>query len=200
MQLILFNKPFGVLSQFQDRDGRNALAEYVRGAKLRVAGRLDFDSEGLLLLTDHGPLQARITQPRSHLPKTYWVQLEGVPDDAAIGRLRSGIALPDGPTRPALVERLSEGSIDVWPRTPPIRHRLRVPTSWISITITEGRNRQVRRMTAAVAAPTLRLIRVRIGPWDLDGLASGESRQLSARAAWAALDSFYKSIPGGSRV
>ena len=190
MVLVLFNKPYGVLSQFRDSAGRTTLGDHLRGARLRVAGRLDFDSEGLLLLTDHGPLQARITQPRSHLPKTYWVQVEGVPEDAALERLRKGVALADGPTRPAIVERLNAEPDSLWPRTPAIRHRLRVPTSWICVTITEGRNRQVRRMTAAVGAPTLRLVRIRIGPWELGGLLPGQSRRITARAAWAALDEY----------
>jgi 23S rRNA pseudouridine2457 synthase len=186
--LVLLNKPFGVLSQFHDRAGRKTLADYVPGRGLHAAGRLDFDSEGLLLLTDHGPLQAHITQPKSHLPKTYWVQVEGIPDNTALHRLRAGVALPDGRTRPALVERLPAEPARLWPRTPPIRLRLRIPTSWMCVTITEGRNRQVRRMTAAVGAPTLRLIRCCIGPWDLTGLAPGETRELSTDAAWAALD------------
>jgi 23S rRNA pseudouridine2457 synthase len=186
--LVLFNKPYGVLSQFRDSAGRRTLVEFLRGPGLHPAGRLDFDSEGLLLLTDHGALQARITQPRSHLPKTYWVQVEGIPDEAALERLREGIVLADGPTRPALVERLRREPEGLWPRIPPIRHRLRVPTSWISLSITEGRNRQIRRMTAAVGAPTLRLVRVRIGPWGLGDLLPGQSRRIEARSAWAALD------------
>jgi 23S rRNA pseudouridine2457 synthase len=197
MRLVLFNKPFQVLSQFQDRAGRKTLALYLRGPRLRVAGRLDFDSEGLLLLTDHGPLQARITQPASHLPKTYWVQVEGVPDDAALERLRKGVRLSDGQTRPALVERLASQPEGLWPRTPPVRFRARIPTSWLSITITEGRNRQVRRMTAAIGAPTLRLIRAQIGPWSLAGLAPGESRVIGTAEAWAALDAMRER--GGAR-
>jgi 23S rRNA pseudouridine2457 synthase len=200
MSLVLFNKPYGVLSQFQDRTGRRTLAEYLHGPRLRVAGRLDIDSEGLLLLTDHGPLQARITQPESHLPKTYWAQVEGMPDDESIARLRTGIALSDGPTRPARVERLDDEPDLLWPRNPPIRFRARIPTSWISITITEGRNRQVRRMTAAVGAPTLRLVRARIGPWEVAGLAPGESRRLSTAAAWAALDQIARSTGRYARV
>jgi 23S rRNA pseudouridine2457 synthase len=197
MALVLFNKPFGVLSQFQDRAGRKTLAAYLDAPALRVAGRLDFDSEGLLLLTDHGPLQARITQPVSHLPKSYWVQVEGVPGDDALARLRKGVQLSDGRTRPALVERLPQQPEELWPRSPPIRFRARIPTSWISITITEGRNRQVRRMTAAVGAPTLRLIRTQIGPWSLAGLAPGDSRVLGTAEAWAALDALRQ--PAGAR-
>lgn len=188
MDLILFNKPFHVLSQFAGAPDRSTLAKYLRAPGARVAGRLDFDSEGLLLLTDCGPLQARITQPASHLPKTYWAQLEGAVIDAALDRLRNGVRLADGPTRPALVERFDGDPPALWPRTPPIRVRVRIPTTWLQITITEGRNRQVRRMTAAVGSPTLRLIRVRIGPWGLDGLAPGEWRSLSSAEAWAAID------------
>jgi 23S rRNA pseudouridine2457 synthase len=191
--LILLNKPYGVLSQFQDAAGRTTLAAYLRRPGLRAAGRLDFDSEGLLLLTDHGPLQARITEPRSHLPKSYWAQVEGIPDDTALARLREGLELADGPTRPAIVQRLNGEPDGLWPRIPPIRHRVRVPTSWICLTITEGRNRQVRRMTAAIGAPTLRLVRVRIGPWDLAGLMPGQTREITTGAAWAALDEFAAS-------
>jgi 23S rRNA pseudouridine2457 synthase len=192
MSFLLFNKPCGVLSQFQDRDGRMTLASYLHAPGLRVAGRLDFDSEGLLLLTDHGPLQARITQPASHLPKTYWVQVEGIPDDASLARLRAGVQLSDGPTRPVQAERLAGEPEGLWLRSPPIRFRARIPTTWISMTITEGRNRQIRRMTAAVGAPTLRLIRVQIGPWSLSGLAPGDSREISTAEAWAALDALRR--------
>ena len=178
MTLILFNKPFDVLSQFTDRGSpttRTTLSDYVDVPGVYPAGRLDRDSEGLLLLTDDGRLQARIADPKFKLPKTYWVQVEGVPDDAALAALRSGMTLKDGPTRPAEVERLD--APDVWPRTPPIRHRASIPDSWIALTIREGRNRQVRRMTAAVGHPTLRLIRQRIGDWTLDGLAPGTWRR-----------------------
>ncbi|MGH8263580.1 MAG: pseudouridine synthase, partial [Steroidobacteraceae bacterium] len=161
---------------------------YLRAPAARVAGRLDFDSEGLLLLTDHGPLQARITQPVSHLPKTYWVQVDGQATVAAIERLRTGVKLSDGSTRPSLVQSLDEAPAGLWPRTPPVRYRAAIPTSWLTITITQGRNRQVRRMTAAVGFPTLRLIRAQIGPWALDGLAPGASRVLTTDDAWAAID------------
>ena len=188
MPLILFNKPYGVLSQFTGRAGRPTLASYLRAPAARVAGRLDFDSEGLLLLTDHGPLQARITQPVSHLPKTYWVQVDGQATAAAIGRLRAGIKLSDGSTRPSLVQALDSAPTGLWPRTPPIRYRAAIATSWLTMSITEGRNRQVRRMTAAVGFPTLRLIRAQIGPWTLDGLAPGTWRELTTAEAWAAID------------
>jgi len=188
VSLILFNKPYGVLSQFTGAPGRPTLASYLRAPAARVAGRLDFDSEGLLLLTDHGPLQARITQPVSHLPKTYWVQVDGQVTVAAIGRLRAGVKLADGSTRPSLVQALDAAPAGLWPRTPPIRYRAAIPASWITMTITEGRNRQVRRMTAAVGFPTLRLIRAQIGPWTLDGLAPGACRALTTDEAWAAVD------------
>lgn len=175
-QLILFNKPFDVLSQFTDKGStdspRATLSDYIDLPGVYPAGRLDRDSEGLMLLTDNGRLQSRITHPRNKMPKTYWAQVEGVPDDAALAALRKGVTLKDGPTRPAKVLRLKEP--EVWPRTPPIRFRKSVPDSWIELTITEGRNRQVRRMTAAIGHPTLRLIRTRIGKWSLDDLQPGE--------------------------
>lgn len=195
MSLLLLNKPYGVLSQFADHAGRPTLAHYSHPPGLRVAGRLDFDSEGLILLTDHGPLQARVTQPRSHLPKTYLAQVEGTPNDAALESLRQGVTLADGLTRPAGARVMPTEPPLLWPRCPPIRHRLRVPTSWIELTITEGRNRQVRRMTAAVGLPTLRLIRWQVGPWTLDGLAPGQSRRLSTADAWAAIDRIGASLP-----
>ncbi len=197
MPLLLLNKPFGVLSQFTDRAGRSTLADYAQAPGLHVAGRLDFDSEGLILLTDHGPLQARITQPRSHLPKTYWAQVEGAPNDTALEALRSGIKLADGFTRPACTRAMTEEPPDLWPRNPPIRHRVRVPTHWIELTITEGRNRQVRRMTAAVGLPTLRLIRCQIGPWSIEGLATGQSRLIITANAWGALERFRTSVSPG---
>jgi 23S rRNA pseudouridine2457 synthase len=190
VSLLLLNKPFGVLSQFTDRADRSTLADYAHAPGLHVAGRLDFDSEGLILLTDQGPLQARITEPRSHLPKTYWTQVEGMPNDTALASLRRGVKLSDGLTRPAEARVMPAEPPSLWPRNPPIRHRLRVPTHWIELTITEGRNRQVRRMTAAAGLPTLRLIRCQIGPWTLDGLASGQSRLMSTADAWRALDRF----------
>lgn len=171
-QVILFNKPCGVLCQFSAQAGFETLADYVPVPGVYPAGRLDADSEGLLILTDDGPLQARISHPRHKLPKTYWVQVEGEPDEAALQGLRQGMTLKDGPTLPAEVEYLPEP--DLWPRQPPIRKRRNIPTRWLEITLREGRNRQVRRMTAAVGHPTLRLVRVRIGPWSLDGLAPGD--------------------------
>lgn len=175
-QLILFNKPYGVLTQFTDPDGRPTLADYIREPGVYAAGRLDFDSEGLLLLTDDGRLQHHIAHPRNKLPKTYWVQVEGAIDEVALASLRKGVILKDGKTAPARARPLSAPA--VWPRTPPIRERKSIPTSWLELTIKEGRNRQVRRMTAAVGFPTLRLIRVAIGDWQLDGLQPGESRRV----------------------
>ena len=178
MTVLLFNKPYNVLPQFTDREaGRATLADYVRLPGVHAAGRLDRDSEGLLVLTDDGPINAAITQPRRKLTKTYWAQVEGIPDDAALARLAAGVTLNDGPTAPARVARM-EAPPDLWPRDPPVRYRAAIPTSWISIGLTEGRNRQVRRMTAAVGFPTLRLIRFAVGPWTLNGLAPGEWRRL----------------------
>jgi 23S rRNA pseudouridine2457 synthase len=173
--LILFNKPFNVLSQFTDKEGRRTLAEFIRVPRVRPAGRLDYDSEGLLLLTDDGALQTRIAEPKHKLPKTYWAQVEGEPDAEALEELRRGVQLSDGRTRPSEVRRIPEP--ELWPRDPPIRMRRNIPTSWIELTITEGRNRQVRRMTAAVGLPTLRLVRVAVGPYRLAGLAPGEWRE-----------------------
>lgn len=174
MALILFNKPYGVLSQFTDRGSSTAratLSDFIDLPGVYPAGRLDRDSEGLLLLTDDGRLQARIADPKFKLAKTYWVQIEGDPDAAALDRLRRGVRLNDGDTRPAEVERIDAPAI--WPRTPPIRVRAAIPDRWIALTIREGRNRQVRRMTAAVGHPTLRLVRVSIGDWTLGDLAPG---------------------------
>ena len=178
-RLILFNKPYGVLSQFTDAGGRPTLAMYLAAPDVRVAGRLDRDSEGLLALTNDGVLQARLAHPRHKQPKTYWAQVEGAPDDAALDRLRRGIELNDGPTRPAQARRIVEPA-GLWPREPPIRYRAAIPTTWLEITLREGRNRQVRRMTAAVGHPTLRLIRCRIGDWTLDGLRPGQWRDAIA--------------------
>ncbi|MDC0662031.1 pseudouridine synthase [Marinobacter sp. SS21] len=171
--LILLNKPFQVLCQFTDDQGRETLANYVATPEVYPAGRLDYDSEGLVLLTGNGQLQHRIAAPSKKMPKTYWVQVEGDIHQAALNRLADGVELKDGPTRPAQARRLEAPT--VWPRTPPIRQRPNQPTSWIELTLTEGRNRQVRRMTAAVGFPTLRLIRIRIGNWSLEDLAPGES-------------------------
>jgi 23S rRNA pseudouridine2457 synthase len=179
--LILFNKPFGVLSQFTDERAaapRPTLADFIEFPGVYPAGRLDFDSEGLLVLCDDGRLQAHIADPRFRLPKSYLVQVEGEPDEAALQRLRQGVQLRDGLTRPASVERLAEPAL--WPRDPPIRFRKSVTDSWIRLTISEGRNRQVRRMTAAVGHPTLRLVRWSIGGWTLDGIDLGQWRQVPA--------------------
>jgi 23S rRNA pseudouridine2457 synthase len=178
-RLILFNKPFGVLSQFTDeRAGapRRTLSEFIDLPGVYPAGRLDYDSEGLLALTDDGRLQARIADPRFKRRKTYLVQVEGEPDDADLDRLRQGVTLKDGLTGPAQVERIAAPAL--WPRDPPIRYRKSVPDSWLRLTISEGRNRQVRRMTAAAGHPTLRLVRWSIGDWTLDGLAPGEWRSV----------------------
>jgi 23S rRNA pseudouridine2457 synthase len=169
---ILFNKPFGVLTQFTGGPGERTLAAYIDVPGVYAAGRLDKDSEGLLVLTDDGALQALIASPKFKQPKTYLVQVEGVPVAGALEQLRRGVMLKDGMTRPAEVEAIAPP--ELWPREPPVRFRKSVPDSWISLTITEGRNRQVRRMTAAVGLPTLRLVRWRIGGWTLDGLAPGE--------------------------
>lgn len=178
-RLVLLNKPYGVLPQFTDREaGRATLADFVDIPGVYPAGRLDRDSEGLMALTDDGALVARIAHPRHKLPKTYWVQVEGIPTDEALERLGHGVTLNDGPTLPARAERMEEPP-GLWPRDPPVRHRLSVPTAWIALTLTEGRNRQVRRMTAAVGFPTLRLIRWSIGDWTLEGLAPGQWRMVT---------------------
>ena len=177
MALILFNKPYGVLCQFTDeRTGppRPTLADYIDRPGFYPAGRLDLDSEGLLLLTDDGRLQSRIADPRFKMPKTYLVQVEGEPDEAALTALRRGVRLKDGMTLPAQAERIAPP--DLWPRDPPVRFRKTVPDSWLRLTIHEGRNRQVRRMTAAVGYPTLRLVRWRIGDWTVEGVEPGEWR------------------------
>ncbi|MFL9841632.1 rRNA large subunit pseudouridine synthase E [Sphingomonas sp. ST-64] len=174
--LILFNKPWGVLSQFTDEgSGHPTLADYIDVPGVYPAGRLDRDSEGLLLLTDDGRLQARIADPRHKVAKTYWAQVEGEPDTAALEALRRGVRLKDGMTRPAQVERIDPPTL--WPRDPPVRFRKSVPDCWIALTITEGRNRQVRRMTAAVGHPTLRLVRWRVGDWSVDTITPGAWRE-----------------------
>ncbi|HQQ64390.1 MAG TPA: rRNA large subunit pseudouridine synthase E [Pseudomonadales bacterium] len=173
-QLVLFNKPYGVLSQFTDDSGRMTLKPFFNDARIYPAGRLDFDSEGLLLLTDDGKLQQKISDPRFKMPKTYWVQVDGAITDEALQQLCKGVLLKDGMTRPATALQMDEPA-QLWPRDPPVRYRASIPTSWIALTIKEGRNRQVRRMTAAVGFPTLRLIRASIGPWALDALQPGQS-------------------------
>ena len=183
-RLILFNKPYGVLSQFTDKgmtapaDGpRATLSDYIDVPGVYPAGRLDRDSEGLLILTDDGALQARISSPKHKTPKTYLAQVEGEPDDASLDRLRAGVMLNDGMTRPATVRRIEAPTL--WDRDPPVRYRKSVADSWLELTITEGRNRQVRRMTAAVGFPTLRLVRWRIGAWEIGDLRLGEWRSIA---------------------
>ena len=176
MTLILFNKPFGVICQFSsDGSPRPTLADFVKVPGVYPAGRLDQDSEGLLLLTDDGRLQARIADPRFKMPKTYLVQVEGDPDDAALEPLRRGVKLKDGITLPAEARRIDTPGL--WERDPPVRFRKTVPDCWIELTIREGKNRQVRRMTAAIGLPTLRLVRWRIGDWSLEGVPQGEWRE-----------------------
>jgi 23S rRNA pseudouridine2457 synthase len=176
--VILLNKPYGVLCQFTDRSEppRRTLAEFIDTPNVYPAGRLDFDSEGLLVLTDEAAIAHRLTDPKHKLAKTYLVQVEGAPDESALQKLRAGVALNDGPTLPADARALDAAPEWLWPRDPPVRFRKTVPDAWLELTIYEGRNRQVRRMTAAVGLPTLRLIRVRTGSYALGELASGESR------------------------
>jgi 23S rRNA pseudouridine2457 synthase len=177
-RILIFNKPYGVICQFS-RDGMHpTLADYIALPDFYPAGRLDTDSEGLLALTDDGQLQHRITDPKHKLPKTYWVQVEGVPDEDALERLRNGIALNDISTQPAEARVIDEPA-GLWPRDPPIRARKNIPTNWLELTLREGKNRQVRRMTAAVGLPTLRLIRYCIGEWTLDGIEPGKWRLIS---------------------
>lgn len=183
-RLILFNKPYGVLCQFTDRgtagSTRPTLSQYVDVPGVYPAGRLDLDSEGLLLLTDDGRLQARIADPKFKLPKTYLVQVEGDVAEASLEALRRGVTLKDGPTRPAAAERIPDPML--WARDPPIRFRKTVPDCWLKLTIREGRNRQVRRMTAAIGHPTLRLVRWSIGDWTIEGIQPGEWREMTATA------------------
>jgi 23S rRNA pseudouridine2457 synthase len=183
MPLILLNKPYQVLSQFRDADGRRTLAEFVQQEDVYPAGRLDYDSEGLLLLTDDGKLQARISQPDSKVCKTYWTQVEGEASENQLASLREGVDLPDGKAMAHTARAIAEPP-GLWSRSPPIRFRKSIADSWIELSISEGRNRQVRRMTAAVGLPTLRLIRTSIGPWSLHGLGPGEIRTIATRDAW----------------
>ena len=185
-RLVFFNKPYGVLSQFTPEAKWRALDEFIPVRDVYVAGRLDADSEGLLILTDDGKLQAKIADPKHKLEKTYWAQVEGIPDEAALDRLRAGIALSDFTAQPAKIRRMEEPA-GLWQRDPPIRFRAAIPTSWLEIRISEGKNRQVRRMTAAIGYPTLRLIRAAIGAATLDGLALGQ---------WRQIDGNYKDLQG----
>ncbi|HET9484443.1 MAG TPA: pseudouridine synthase [Xanthomonadales bacterium] len=179
--MLLLNKPYGVLCQFTDRAGRATLADFVTRPGVYAAGRLDHDSEGLLVLTDDGALAHRLTDPRHKLEKTYVVQVEGTVTAEALARLRAGVVLADGPTLPARV-RAIEAPSWLWPRDPPVRFRKAIPTAWLELSIREGRNRQVRRMTASVGLPTLRLIRTQLAGYSLDGLAPGETRLVAAAA------------------
>jgi len=182
--LIAFNKPFGVICKFRPEPGRSTLADYIKIPNVYPAGRLDTDSEGLLLLTDDGMLQTRIANPRHKLAKVYWAQVEGVPTDAALIALRSGVNVGDFTTKPARA-RLIDEPANLWPRDPPIRYRARIPTSWLELTLREGKNRQVRRMTARVGFPTLRLVRAGIGQVSVASLAPGEWREIDAASPWA---------------
>ena len=171
--ILLFNKPFDVLCQFTDEQDRKTLADFITQKNIYAAGRLDRDSEGLLLLTDDGQLQHQITDPKNKMQKTYWVQVEGMISDDAISQLKKGVKLKDGITKPAKVKKISCPK-KIWPRVPPIRERKHIPTSWLELSISEGRNRQVRRMTAATGFPTLRLIRYSIGEWSIDNISNGQ--------------------------
>lgn len=173
-KIIVFNKPYDTLSQFTDGQGRQTLADFIKVKDVYAAGRLDRDSEGLMVLTNDGILQAKLTQPTSKAAKTYWVQVDGAPSEADLDKLRQGVKLKDGVTLPATIERLDDPSEQLWPRTPPVRYRANIPTTWLSITIVEGKNRQVRRMTAHIGFPTLRLIRVSMGPYHLNTLLPGQ--------------------------
>ena len=179
--LIAFNKPFGVICKFRPEPGRPTLADYIKIPDVYPAGRLDTDSEGLLLLTDDGRIQSRIAEPRHKLAKVYWAQVEGVPTDAAVAALRTGVNLGDFTTQPAGARPIEEPR-DLWPRDPPIRYRAKIPTVWLEITLREGKNRQVRRMTAKVGFPTLRLVRAQVGDVSVAGMKLGEWREIEPAA------------------
>lgn len=182
--LIAFNKPFGVICKFRPEPGRRTLADFIPVKGIYPAGRLDADSEGLLLLTDNGTLQSRISSPRDRLGKVYWAQIEGVPSAQALLAFADGMTLSDFTTKPAGA-RIIEQPTDLWPRDPPIRHRAKIPTAWLELTLYEGKNRQVRRMTAHAGFPTLRLVRASIGHVSVAGLAPGEWREIDASAPWS---------------
>jgi 23S rRNA pseudouridine2457 synthase len=186
MSFILLNKPFHVLSQFTDSSDRPTLGDYVEDKSVYPAGRLDYDSEGLLLLTSDGRLQSAITRPASKIAKSYWVQVEGSPESAQLESLKRGVTLKDGPARAEDI-RICRQPAGLWQRVPPIRERRSIPTAWLDMSIDEGRNRQVRRMCAAVGLPCLRLIRHAVGPWQLDDLLPGDTRQVSSQEAWKVL-------------
>jgi 23S rRNA pseudouridine2457 synthase len=181
--LIAFNKPFGVICKFSPEPGRSTLADYIKVPNIYPAGRLDTDSEGLLLLTDDGGLQARIANPRHKLAKVYWAQVEGAPTEAALTTLRSGVDLGDFTTKPADARPINAPA-NLWAREPPIRYRAKIPTAWLELTVREGKNRQIRRMTARVGFPTLRLVRAAIGRVSVDGLAPGVWREIDAASPW----------------
>jgi 23S rRNA pseudouridine2457 synthase len=185
VRVILFNKPYGVICQFSPAGGKRTLKDFVPVKDVYPVGRLDTDSEGLLLLTNDGALQNEVSHPGRKWPKSYWAQVENSPDETALARLRNGVNLKEFVSAPAAVNEIAEPA-DLWMRSPPIRTRRNIPTSWLDITLTEGKNRQIRRMTAAVGLPTLRLIRYRIGPWTLSGLAPGSYRVLPPNASSAA--------------
>jgi len=182
--LIAFNKPFGVICKFSPEPGKRTLADYIDVRDVYPAGRLDTDSEGLLLLTDNGALQTRIADPSHKIAKVYWAQVEGTPTEAALAALRAGVKLSDFTTKPADA-RLIDEPANLWPRDPPIRYRAKIPTAWLEVTLREGKNRQIRRMTAHVGLPTLRLVRASIGSVSVDGLALGTWREIVADAPWA---------------
>jgi 23S rRNA pseudouridine2457 synthase len=181
--LIAFNKPFGVICKFRPEPGRLTLADYIKTPNVYPAGRLDTDSEGLLLLTDDGVLQARIANPRHKLAKVYWAQVEGTPTEAALTALRNGVDLGDFTTKPASARLINEPAT-LWPRDPPIRYRAKIPTTWLELTLREGKNRQVRRMTARVGFPTLRLVRAAVGLVRVDSLSPGACREINAASPW----------------